>query len=142
MWSWFLVHMCKMMTSLDVFFYFFKSLIFWVVWGGKRQNMTQNDKKNLSLTLYLKNHTSYDWFLIHMCKITISPAIFLFFQNSDCLGLCPLFSIKFLFFTKWYPFKNLEICFLFHLKNSFHSRDIQIFAFLSSPLFFPCQPLL
>ena len=28
---------------------------------------------------------------------------------------------------KWKPFKNDEKCFLFHLKNSLHSLDIQIF---------------
>ena len=42
--------------------------------------------------------------------------------------LCPLFFIKFLFFTKWLPFKNYEKCFLFHLKSWFPSQDIQIFA--------------
>ena len=31
---------------------------------------------------------------------------------------------NFYFFTKWYPFKNYEKCFLFHLKSSFRSRDI------------------
>ena len=34
-------------------------------------------------------------------------------------------------------FKNYEKCFLFHLKSSFRSRDIQIFVFLSFPLFPP-----
>ena len=34
------------------------------------------------------------------------------------------------------PFKNYEKCFLFHLKSSFRSQDIQIFVFSSSPLFF------
>ena len=37
--------------------------------------------------------------------------------------------------------QKLWKCFLFNLKNSFRSSDIQIFAFLSSPLF-PRQPLL
>ena len=32
--------------------------------------------------------------------------------------------------------KNVEKCFLFDLKSSFHSRGIQIFVFPSSPLFF------
>ena len=48
-----------------------------------------------------------------------------------------LFFIKFLFITKWWSFKNDEKCFLFHLKGSFCSPDIQIFVFLSSPVFFP-----
>ena len=43
----------------------------------------------------------------------------------------------FIFFTKLYPFKNFKKCFLFHLKSSFHSRDIQFFVFLSFPLFVP-----
>ena len=47
------------------------------------------------------------------------------------------FLTNFLFFTKWYFFKNYERCFLFHLKSSFPSRDIQIFVFPSSPLFLP-----
>ena len=51
--------------------------------------------------------------------------------------MCLLFFSKFLFFTKWSPFKNYKRCFLFHLKSSFHSRDIHIFVFLSSPLFLP-----
>ena len=56
--------------------------------------------------------------------------------------MCPLFFIKILFFTIiWWNYekwkKNYEKCFLFHLKSSFRSRDIQIFVFSSSPLFFP-----
>ena len=47
------------------------------------------------------------------------------------------FLIKFLFLTKWYPFKNYEKCFLLHQKSSFRTQDIQIFVFSSSPLFFP-----
>ena len=54
--------------------------------GGKRAKYDPKWQKKLALTLYLKNDTSYDLFLIHMCKIMISPAIFLFFQNSDFLG--------------------------------------------------------
>ena len=45
--------------------------------------------------------------------------------------------IKFLFFTKWQPFKNYEKCFLIHLKSSFPSQDIQISVGPSSPLFLP-----
>ena len=40
---------------------------------------------------------------------------------------------KFYFFTKWWSFKNCEKCFLFHLKSSFWSRDIQIFVFFPLP---------
>ena len=47
--------------------------------------------------------------------------------------LCYFLS-NFYFFTKWQPFKNYEKCFLFNLKSSFCSRDIQIFVFFSLPL--------
>ena len=35
------------------------------------------------------------------------------------------------------PSKTIKNVFLFHLKSSFHSWDIHIFLFSSSPLFFP-----
>ena len=35
--------------------------------------------------------------------------------------------------------KSYEKCFLFHLRSSFCSRDIQIFVFPSSPLFLPIR---
>ena len=40
-------------------------------------------------------------------------------------------------FTKWEPFKKYEKCFLFHLKSSFCSWDIQIFVFSPTPYSFP-----
>ena len=55
--------------------------------------------------------------------------------GTQYLNLSPPFFIKFLFLTKWQPFKNFEKCFLFHLKSSFCSGDIQIFVFPSFPLF-------
>ena len=47
-----------------------------------------------------------------------------------CPLLCP-------FFTKWKLLNNYEKCFLFHLKSSFCSRNIQICVFLSCILFWP-----
>ena len=44
------------------------------------------------------------------------------------------FLSNFYFFTKSLPLKNYEKCFLFHLKSSFRSRDIQIFVIFSLPL--------
>ena len=35
------------------------------------------------------------------------------------------------------PSRTMKSFFIFHLKSSFRSRDIQIFVFLYSPLFFP-----
>ena len=48
-----------------------------------------------------------------------------------------LVSAIFYFCTTWWSFKNHEKCFLFHLKSSFRSRDIQIFVFPSPSIFLP-----
>ena len=42
--------------------------------------------------------------------------------------------IKFLFFHQMIALQIYEKCFLFNLKSSFRSRDIQIFVFFSLPL--------
>ena len=42
-----------------------------------------------------------------------------------------IFYQVFIFFIKWQTFKNYEKCFLFPLKSSFRSRDIQIFVTFS-----------
>ena len=42
----------------------------------------------------------------------------------------------FSFLHQMIPLNNYEKCFLFHLKSSFHSQEIQVFVFPSSPLFF------
>ena len=43
------------------------------------------------------------------------------------------FLSNFYFFTKRWPFRNYEKCFLFHRKSYFCSRDIQIFVIFSHP---------
>ena len=60
------------------------------------------------------------------------------FPLRFCLFLKLLYAIflsNLYFFTKWYPFKNYEKCFLFHLKSSFRSWDIQFFV-----IFYPSFP--
>ena len=44
-----------------------------------------------------------------------------------------VFFLFFFLFTKWCPFKNCEKCFLFCLKSSFYSREIQIFVIAFLP---------
>ena len=54
------------------------------------------------------------------------------------LKLVSAIFIKFLFFSpNDSPMKNYEKCFLFYLKSSFRSRDIQFFVFLSFSVFLP-----
>ena len=84
-WFLFMVLMCKMIISPECFFHFFKSLIFWVVRGGKRaKNNPKWQKKSVCCTWYLKNHKPYIiWlsFVVHKCKIIISPGVFFYFSR-------------------------------------------------------------
>ena len=52
---------------------------------------------------------------------------------------CVHYFYQFLFFfsSNDRPSKSIKKCFLFHLKSSFCSQDIQTFVFSSSPLFLP-----
>ena len=60
-WLSFMVHLCNMIISLDVFFFFFfhffKIFVFWVVSGVRGQKMVQNDKKFVYCAPYLRNQT-------------------------------------------------------------------------------------
>ena len=47
------------------------------------------------------------------------------------------FLSNFYFWPNDSPSKTMKNVFLFHLKSSFHSQDIQIFVYSSSPPFFP-----
>ena len=47
-WLSFMVHLCKMKISPDVFFHFFKSVSFWVVRVLKQQKLAQNDKNSVT----------------------------------------------------------------------------------------------
>ena len=50
------------------------------------------------------------------------------------LSFCSVFFIKFLFFHQMIAIQKLwKMFFLFHLKSSFHSRDIQIFVIFFLP---------
>ena len=73
---------------LQVFFSFFKILIFWVVSGVKGEKMAQNDKK-LSLPHFISQeaYIMWSWFLVHMCKMMTSPDAFFIFSKVWFSGL-------------------------------------------------------
>ena len=74
------------------FFFYFKILIFQVVREVKGQKMTQIDKKfSLSHSVSQEPYLIWLWFLVHMYKMMISPAIFFIFSK---LWFC-------LFFGGW-----------------------------------------
>ena len=87
-WLSFMVHMCKMIISPGVFFQFFKILIFQVVRGVKWQKTVQYHKK-FCPSRFMSQEPYIIWlsFMVHMCKMIISPGFFFsFFQNFDFLG--------------------------------------------------------
>ena len=75
-WLWFVVHMCKTMTSPDAF------VIFSKFWFSKLLGRWKG-KKWPKMTTFCLSHTVFHepcliwlWVLVHMCKMMISPAIF------------------------------------------------------------------
>ena len=75
--------------SQGVFFVFFKILIFRIirVKGWKKDKKWPNYKKFcLSHSVSQEPYIIWLWFLVHMCKMMISPANFFIFQNFDFWG--------------------------------------------------------
>ena len=52
----------------------FQIFIFKVFREVEGQKMVQNDKKLWLSCWYLKNHTLWLWFMVHVCKMIISPS--------------------------------------------------------------------
>ena len=85
-------------------------------------NCAAKSNKNINFkTLLQVNLLSFWFFPNSFFYLKVVSAIFyqIFFSLNDS------------------PSKNVKNLFLFHLKSSFRSRNIQIFVFLSSPLFLP-----
>ena len=81
MWSWFMVHMCKRVISLGVFYVSFFSCKR-VKNGLKWQNI-------VCCTPYLNKHTSFLLcFLLHKVKMMTSPDAFFIFSKFWLSGLC------------------------------------------------------
>ena len=80
-WLWFLVHICKMMTSLDAFFIFFKVLVFQFVRGCEGKNDTNWKKFCPSHSISEELYLIWFLFLVHMCKMMISRTCFFIFPK-------------------------------------------------------------
>ena len=59
-WLSFMVHKCKMIISLGMFFHFLKILIFGLLGGSKGKKWPKITKNYICRTPYLMKHTSYD----------------------------------------------------------------------------------
>ena len=71
-----------------IFFHFFKILIFQAVKGVKGQKMLQNDKKFcLSHSISQEPYIIWLSFMVHMCKMIISPGVLLSFSKFWFSGL-------------------------------------------------------
>ena len=86
-WSWFMVHMCKRIISLGVFYIFFQILIFRVNSRVKKQKRPKTTKSYVCCTPYLSKHTLHDHVF---CCISLKwwhrLMLFSFFQNFGFLG--------------------------------------------------------
>ena len=86
LWSWFLVHLCKMMIGPGFFsFYIF---IFRAIMGVKGQKMAQDDKK-LCLLYLISQEPYIIWlsYIADLCKMMISPVVFFIFSKFWFFGL-------------------------------------------------------
>ena len=88
-WSWFLVHLCKMISPCAFFisskFWFFRLL------EGERAKNGPKWQNIMSVVLHISGTIHHMIvmlsFMVHMCKIIIiSPAVFSFSQNFNFLG--------------------------------------------------------
>ena len=79
-WLSFMVQMCKIIISPDVFFNF-KILIFWFVKGAERaKNGPKRWKFCLPHSVSQELYIMWLWFLVYMYKMIISQQIFSFFK--------------------------------------------------------------
>ena len=111
-WSWFLVHLCKMMISPGVF-HFFKILIFWVVSGVKEQKIAQNDK-NFCVLHFISQESYIMWlsFMVHLYEMMISLGVFFIFSKLWFFRLLGGSKEK-----KWPKITKNYVCCALYLRN-------------------------
>ena len=89
-WSWFLMNICKILTSPGPFFYFFKILIFWIILGVyKGKEWPKMKKHSVYLKWNLRNCTLYVhdfWYTFEMMTFPGTVFIFPNFWFSGSLG--------------------------------------------------------
>ena len=80
-WLSFVVHMCKMIISLGVFFIFSKYLFF-VLLGGLKGKKWSKMTKKICLSGSISQEPYIIWlsFMVQMCKMIKSPGVFFKFK--------------------------------------------------------------
>ena len=75
---------CVKWWYVQEFCSFFEILIFWVFRGVKEQKIAQNEKKKkiyVARAISQEQYSIWSWFLVHLCKMMISPGVpFIFFE--------------------------------------------------------------
>ena len=103
-------------------------------------------KWNVLFLLYFGIAGMTEWFLYFKMALTTGSLMFsiteLFELNFGILKLVSAIFYQIFIFHQMIALQKLWKMFFISSKRLFRSWDIQIFIFLSSPLFFPCQPLL
>ena len=100
------------------FFYFFKILIFWVFRGGvcdgvKGQKTILSEKKFcLSHSICLEPYIIWFSFMVHMCKMIISPGVFFIFSKFWFFRLLGGSKGK-----KWPKMTKNSVCRVLYLRN-------------------------
>ena len=79
---------CAKWWYLQAFFHFFKILIFQIVSGIKEQKMAQNHKNFCLLwSISQEPYTIWMLFIVHFCKMMVSPSVFFIFSKFWFSGL-------------------------------------------------------
>ena len=103
-WFWFLVHMCKMITSPGTFFIF--SFYFPGCWGDKNAKTSTNDK-TFCLSHSVSPYLIWLRFLVHMCKMMIFPELFFHFFKILIFGVFS--GVRGQKMTQIYQFKSVAL---------------------------------
>ena len=90
-WSWFLVHLCKMMIFPCIFFIFSK-FWFFVLLGGKRAKNNVKLPISVCFALYLRNCRSYHNFDNDISRCF---SLFFFFFKCNIVNIKIIFNFNF-----------------------------------------------
>ena len=87
-WSWFLIHLCKMMIMMIIpaFFHSFKLLIFWFISKVKEEKWPKITKNSVCGAPYVRNHTCEYYLWYTFVKWSFLQVVFSCFQNFSFPG--------------------------------------------------------
>ena len=119
MWSWFLVHFCKIMISPGGFLFLFLFVCFvFFIFSKLAKKCPKWQNIHISGTIWLS-------FTVHLCKIMISPGVFSFFNwqkpyQRNCTSYDRDFwcaCVKWCYLSRFFHFFKIPICWVKRAKN-------------------------